>query len=122
MPMTETEAKTKWCPLLAIGRGLTNEQHHCVGSRCMFWTFGDDQKEEKSTCLEVLGERKEPTGEAPIPEGDGWVKVGGLRRSDGHLYKPNGYEPMKGPFTMFWQKWERERAPEKREGDCSITL
>ena len=37
--MTEEEAKTKWCPLLAIGRPLLDEHHHCAGAACMMWEW-----------------------------------------------------------------------------------
>lgn len=127
--MTEDEAKLKCCPLgkMRASYDANWDKGSCIGSHCMMWSFSEDQTEEKSTCLEVLGEVKDPIGEAPRPDGEGWTTDGGMRRSEGFLYKPNRSEggyvgKLDGPFTMFWQKWERPRAPEKREGDCSLTL
>lgn len=90
----------------------------------MLWTFSDDQMEKKTTDVYVAGEKMEPATDAAAPDGEGWKKVGDLKRSEAIHYKSRGlgYGSMDGPFTVFFQKWERQRAPEKREGDCSLTI
>lgn len=41
--MTETEAKTKWCPMVRYERDLVNrsdphpQNMNCIGSACMMW-------------------------------------------------------------------------------------
>lgn len=46
--ITETEAKTKWCPLVRVGNSAGcnrssmdfGQVSHCIGSRCMAWREG----------------------------------------------------------------------------------
>ena len=47
--MTESEAKTKWCPMVVfmLGGGMVrnrdacydNDGTHCIGSACMMWRW-----------------------------------------------------------------------------------
>jgi hypothetical protein len=46
--MTESEAKTKWCPMVRLstenGSNITfnaseNHRAHCIGSACMMWQW-----------------------------------------------------------------------------------
>lgn len=41
MIVTEDEAKTKWCPMLASNSAAFNKKNSCIGSSCMGWRKHD---------------------------------------------------------------------------------
>lgn len=42
MIITEDEAKTKWCPMLASNSAALNKKNSCIGSSCMGWRKTND--------------------------------------------------------------------------------
>lgn len=76
--MTETEAKTKWCPMVLYdqGRPLNRDAcyhgagTHCIGSECMMWRWASiDMDEDDYARLSAEGKLRGYCGLAGKPLG-----------------------------------------------------
>lgn len=90
--MTETEAKTKWCPMVMRQTRNPAEQEACKGSGCMMWRAtwrhesrdfaGKDIEKERVKIAAKGGvitalDPYDPSGDVAFPTGHGFCGLAG---------------------------------------------
>lgn len=104
--MTESEAKTKWCPVFSVlqttfyiakpGMTANPEYGKCSGSACMMW------KKEGPAVENRCGKSFAPDENPVPPEGEGWELAGEPQLKE--VYMP-GQEPLRQMrFVPYWTR------------------